>query len=995
MEKRVGWSGHTEYREPPDYKKGGSGGDKIYKSSPLSAPSSATSRPLKSILKVSSSPNPLASSAGSQLDGTGEQINITEMLDSTIKQLAGSDRDSKLDAYMTLSRALKASNNLPDRVALREKMSLLMQFIQRDLSAKNASGGLDTSLVNHALTLLATFLLFQSIASTISSDFAIFIVDHSIRTFEDSSMPKDVVRHFMQVVALQSFPPKVMTSDRVGRLVASLHKVEDHMKGKSIIMSRIHIYRRLVKQCHNQMIFHSDWLKDLFTDMLSNVKDLRQNAIQLGLEAGYALRSGDQLMRKVHNILQTSSEDQIYIDFYIQKLQEMVKDKQRAASVPQIWSVVTSFLRQPLEKWEYYAPWFSLIQAAFNTSDGQTKQEANYAWNRYVYLTLTETKPTAKSLSSLSKPLLMQLNRKMSIKQPGESRKLRQTVIGGICNLCYYAFRPGSERSYSHEMPWDMVVQPVITQLVGLDEARESQSDDILQASRILASLLQKDVSSSLWREDRVMENPPAKPEELPSIESKWVRRHSDRVFKAIGPVMEKKFLDLANKDSLTHRLWHALVGSVSAASAKDIKVSDDTAKFFARSLGLLSHIWSRGCPAAEDVMLSRFYMSIRNFVKILVDGLGLLPFTEKKLSMTVSNEFEPVATPSHRPERAEKPLGIVRNPLQHLFTMLSSVPPGGEDNQAFSDFFQSVFEPFFVGKTDKVRLGLTRDLLRLLPDNAFSPFAVWSLGAQAVHLSLLPNATQIAEAAEKLPGPEFREVVSFLERGLTSHPNLPAETWTSLFDALAQRVTDGFGDAGRAIVLVEPLAKVLVEQLEADQTRVSSRTTGAARAVLASAKLPRDRQALDVARRRVWGVPATTSKMGTNDPFDNLYKLANTVLGYCYDKLSELDRETVVTPILESVRSLVLGSFATMGFGTMQKLQNGLSTWIQDEKAQLKLNNESSLSISVSNYAFYHGLNRLLMYVRRSANYGSISAPNWLAKVTWTRVNLSRSRVF
>jgi hypothetical protein len=38
------------------------------------------------------------------------------MLDSTIKQLAGSDRDSKLDAYMMLTRALKASNNLPCRI---------------------------------------------------------------------------------------------------------------------------------------------------------------------------------------------------------------------------------------------------------------------------------------------------------------------------------------------------------------------------------------------------------------------------------------------------------------------------------------------------------------------------------------------------------------------------------------------------------------------------------------------------------------------------------------------------------------------------------------------------------------------------------------------------------------------------------------------------------------------------------------------------------------
>lgn len=945
-EKRVGWSGHNEYREAPEYKNGAA--EKIYKSSPLSAPSSAAYKPLKSILKPSSSPNPLASSIAPHLDGTGEQLNITEMLDSTIKQLAGSDRDSKLDAYMTLSRALKASNNLPDRVALREKMSLLMQFIQRDLSSKNENGSLDTSLVNHALTLLATFLHFQSIASTITPDFAIFIIDHSIRTFEDSSMAKDVVRHFMQVVALQSFPPKVMTADRVGRLVASLHKIENHLKGKSIVMSRIHIYRKLLKQCNNQMATHPDWLKDMFTDMLSTVKDIRQHAIYFGIDAGYAFRPGNQLMRKVHEILQTSNEEQTYIDFYIQRLQEMVKDKSRSASVPQIWSVVTLFLRQPLDRWDYYAPWFSLIQAAFNTSDGQTKQEANYAWNRYVYLMLTETKATPKSLSVLYQPLMMQLKRKASIKQPEESRKLRRTVIGGICNLYYYAFRPGSERIYTHEMPWDVVVQPVISQLIGLDENRETQSDDILQASRILASLLQKDGSSTMWRDDRIMELPPVKPEELPPIDSKWVRKNSDRIFKAVGPIMDKKFMDLANKDSLTYRLWNAVVGSVAAASAKDIKVSDDTARFFARTLGLLSHMWSKGYPEVEEVLVSKFYPSVRNFVKILVDGLGLLPFTEKKLSMTISHQFEPVATPSQRPERPDKPQGIIGNPLQHLFSMLSTTPPGGSDDQIFSDFFQSVFEPFFVGKSDKVRIALTRDLLRLLPDNTLSPFATWSLGAEAVQLSLLPNAVKGADSAEKLPGPEFREIVSLLERGLNSHPNLPAKLWSSLFDALAQRVTDGFGDAGRALVLLEPIAKNLVDKFGPEHRPVPARTLEATRAVLASAKMPRDRQALDVARRRIWGVPAATSKVGSTDPFDNLYNVANIALGYCYDKMTELDEASTVGPLIESTGALAVSSIPTTGFGTLRKLQDGLSIWLQDEKTQLKLHNDSVISRSV-----------------------------------------------
>lgn len=941
MRKRVLWSAHTEYRDPPDYRPAADG---LYRFSPASAPSSASGKPLKGILKPSPSPNPLASSLGDSLDGSGgAQVNITDMLDSTIKQLTGSDRTSKLDAYMMLSRALKASNNLPDRVALQHKMSLLVQFIQRDITSKKEDGTADTSLVNHALTLLTTFLCFHAIATTINSEFSVFLIDHAIRIFEDRSASKDVVRHFMQVVAIQNFPPKIMTADRVGRLVTALHNIEDHMKGKSIVTGRLHIYRKLVKQSRNHMAIHADWLKDTLTDMLSTVREIQVQATHLGMEAGFSLRQGNQMMRKMAEILQTSNEEESYIQFYIRTLGEMAKDKQRSATVPPIWSVITLFLRCPLDRWDNYSPWFSLIQATFNTSDSQTKHEANYAWNRYVFLCLMDNKPTSKLLSTLCQPLISQLRRRASVKQPEESKRLRRTVIGGICNLYYYAFRPGSERLSPPEVTWDIAVQPVIAQLLGLDGSRDVPTDDILQASRILVGLL--DVSTPIvWKEDRIVDLPPVKPDDIPSIESKWIRKNSERVFKSVGPVLEKKFLDLANKESLAYRLWHAVVGSVAAASAKDIKVSEDTVRFFACAFDLLSQIWAKGCADNEELLHTKFYPSARNFLTILVEGLGLLPFMEKKLSMTVTNTFEPVATPSHRPDRAEKPRGLVRTPLQHLFTMLSSVPAGGADDEAFSDFFQAVFEPFFVGKTDKIRIELTKELLRLIPQNTLSPFALWNLGAQAVQLSLSVTPDRNLQAGAKVPGPEFREIVSFLERGLTSHPNLAPSSWLSLFDTFCQRVTAEYGDAGRAIVILEPLAKTLASEFGPEATNPPARLLEAARAVFGSAKLPRDQQALDVARRRIWGDAAIVSKASSLDPFDHLYKLGTHVSRYYYDHLSDSDPALFVS----SMGKFAVEFMATTGLDSLTKIQDGLSVWLQDEKNQLKINGSSPLSVAV-----------------------------------------------
>src|SRR5690606_20362153 len=135
------------------------------------------------------------------------------------------------------------------------------------------------------------------------------------------------------------------------------------------------------------------------------------------------------------------------------------------------------------------------------------------------------------------------------------------------------------------------------------------------------------DVSTPfIWNEDRIRDLPPVQAEELPSIESKWIRKNSERVFKGLGPIMDKKFTDLANKESLTYRLWQAIVGSVAAASVKDIKVSEDTARFFACTLGLLSQIWTKGCPDNDELLRSKFYPSVRNMIRVLVDNLGLLP---------------------------------------------------------------------------------------------------------------------------------------------------------------------------------------------------------------------------------------------------------------------------------------------------------------------------------------------------------------------------------
>lgn len=907
--RKVEFSTQAEYKDPPIYTEGT---PRRQHPTPVSLPRSA-SKPVKSILKPPAhGHNPLDSTSSGDSDPLLQNNNLAAMLESTIQQLAGGDRDSKVDAYMMLTRACKASNNLPDRVALQAKMGLFLQFMQRDIVSRTPEAGIDSSLVNHALNLLITFLGFSAIASTFTNDFGVFIVDHCIRSFEDPSIPKDVARHLMQVIAWQNFSAKVMTADRVGRLVAALHNIENHVTGKSIIMSRVLIYKNLVKQARSLMVIHSDWLFDLFTDMLSTIKEIRSSAIDLGLEAAFSIGHEKQLQRKVMEVLNHVSEEKRYIEYYEERLRSMAEDKNNSATVPPIWSVVILMLRAPLYKLEYMNPWLLIIQSCFNSTDLATKIYAHQAWSRLVYLMHLDERTFRKNVVNLTKPLITQLRRK-SVGKPSAktSEELQNVVFGGICNLFYYTFKPQTAPALLDGY-WDSSVKPVIARV--FDPAVESGQDKLRHASTILGSLFDC-TTPRRWKEDRIVEGSLVKPEELPALDSKWVRRNTDRVFATIQPILEKDFLALADSKSATYRLWKNLVATVASAASKEIKVSKDTTQFVTEALGALQKVWNRGLPTCEDAGSSvvNFLLAARAFVEIMINALGLLPLTEKP----------------------GKNQAFTKAPLYSLFSTLSSLPPGVPDDKDFADFYASVFAPFFNNlKSDKAKMDLAQDLLSAIPIEAPRPYGPWLLVANKIASWLEPGHSSHnsnISGSETPIGHEYRDVVKVLERGIRSTPSLPWDHWESLFDLLVERVRDEVGDAGVAIVAIEPLAKILPDQFAlVGAANTSANSLICAIELVSAARQPHDRQAVDAARRRLWGTALAGSRSASFDTFDNLYKAASEALAYMYNQPSPAESE-VAARLLQEIGQFFERCNRQLFMRTLAALQDGILPWICD----------------------------------------------------------------
>lgn len=930
--KKVGFSAEAEYKEPPVYPEGAV---LKHRPTPVSLPSS-TSKPGKSILKQTSH------TITESTLGSGPAPLSSTMLESTLRQLAGTDRDSKVDAYMMLTRALKDSDALPDRAALNDRMNSFVQFIQRDITVKPTSGSPDISLVNYALGLLILFLRLPGLARSFSEDHAacIVLVDHCIRSFEDPAAPKEVVRNLMQVIANQNFSLKVMTSDRVGRLVSALHNIEEHLNGKSIILSRVLVYRKLVSQVKQPMINHSDWLLDLFTDMLSNIIDIRTNAVALGLDAGFLLNHDRALSRRVMEITALTFQDKRYIDYYREKLRIMLKDRRQAPAVPRIWSVVMLLVRCPFDKWDAFNDWLLVIQACFNSSDFQTRLEANQAWARLVYIALSDERiisDAKRRLSTLRRPFADQMNRKGTGKQ---SEDLRKAVLGGVCNLFYYAFRPNVSLALVDHY-WDSGVAPTMRDL--MDRSCEDTIDYGVYAAQILTNLFNCS-RTRIWTRERVTDPRLVEPTELPAIDSKWIRRNVSRVFDVVEPILEKNFLALRSK-SPTLDLWQALVSSVASAAIKEVKVATDTAAFVARSFNFLQSVWATGVPPGEAGDYSaNFLCAVRTYLQVMFEALGQLPFTEKILSTNDQNKFVPISTPSHRMHKAQSQ---PKAPLAHLFSFISTLPPGVPDDDAFADFIRVVFNPSFKSRLERTQVELAAQFSFLVPVDALCPFGTWALVADW-SWSLLKarrlDDQSLGPGGSNPVGQRYRDFVKVLERGLRSTPNLPHHQWLACFDEFVGLCQEEAGDACVAIIAVEPLAQICLELDSSGQSKDPIRTLSILRGLLTVAAHPRDRQAVDAARRRLWGTAAAGSRPNLLDPFDHLYRLTKLALKVLYaaplPSMSE-----VAQGILQALCGFLQRSNRQLLLQTLVAIQEGVALWLQD--AQKLLTSQSGEAFS------------------------------------------------
>lgn len=859
-----------------------------------------------------------------------EPGDIPAMLRSTMQHLASPSRSSRLDAYMAILGCLSAYDNVPDAQALAERLLELTEFIRRDISARmEATGAPDTQLATQALKLLTTLLCTGKLGNSIPEEFSLFITDRSISIIEDQEMPKILVSHYMQLLAKQSFSSKVMSNDRVSRLLSALNKVADHVNGNRVVGHRLMIYQRLLTQTNSLMkVRVGEWMDHLIAGMLSSLKEIRFRAITFGLEAGLALGTTSTVSQACIDVFNRKSpEGRKVIDLLTSRLNEMVASKEDGVHVPQICSVAILFLRsrrRQIERWEHLKTWLRIMERCFNSGDAQVKIQTNMAWNRLVFAVNPDISTSSSMVKMLRQPLVSQLNRSTNDKY---SRHAKHVARSSYCNLLYYTFRPVPTHAQLDQY-WEEYVSQIIPSCFSASKS------DMNNACEILAALF-KSTAPRVWDENRANTGVPIKPEDLPCLDSKWIRQRAATVLTTFEKMLDATDWPLdTEEEAPIVRAWRNFTAAVGEAGSKEVKVSMESLTAVAQILTTIKRFWERSLrrqEAAEDRDVLLTIQRVGLLINEAVTQIGSMPFTERRLVQSSQDTFEAAETPS----RSGRHQGPLNSPILHLLQMVSAGVGDGPVSQAFQDLVGSLVQIALQSATfRRSKLGVLRDMARLIliegEPRSPAKLSLWRFIAEATRSAItVPMSIDNHNDSPQYAGHDYREAIKILELGLqlSSVENLDA--WLSLSNTIIDLLHKEVGDGGVILVFTEPLAHAVIRE---GHHACNDFLLHCAITILNTVSWLESRQLMERAQKVLWGTSLTTHKLQPLDPFKNVYTMVDTLLSAMYRQL-ESEASAPMTGFLAAIASVISLCPLSLKVILLKRIQKGLSLWVEDAK--------------------------------------------------------------
>ncbi|KAK4549441.1 hypothetical protein LTR36_006438 [Oleoguttula mirabilis] len=912
-------------------------------------PSRRDAKPLKSILKRSTLPPPLTPD---DLDirisyfSPKEPGSLARMLQSVLQQLAGQCLKSRLDAYLALNGALREYEGVPDPPAMAAKMSLLMQFITRDVAWKTASGALDVNLVTQALKLTAAILYNTKLSAALDDDFREFLIDRSIAMMEHTDIAKAIIKNHMFLLAQQRFHPRIMTAGRAERMINTLQSIEDKCSGNGAAATRLVIYQKLLEQRPAVMLSRMrDWLEPVLHGMLSSIKEVRIRAIETCTQAGLALGTHPLATKALLDIFNHEVEEaQSYCDYLGLRLMQMIAEKEVGAYVPQIWSAVILFFRNKrysLEKWTKFKTWLMIIQKCLNSSDLTIRYQGHLAWNKLVFTVTPDSSLGRNMFQMLKVPPKMGMDKRGS---DAHSKQVRQYALDSYYILLHYGLRPG----LSHEeldSAWDVYVEPILAGMI------KANGKPRYLACGVVHGLCTS--STGLWNISAANEATAIKPEELPKLEPRWVRSRLARILKLIEPILLSAMWMASENTAAVDATWHALMQSVAEAGGQEVKTSNELKEAIALLVNLFGRLWAEYNQPPAGAIHGLFTQRYNALLSTAVQCIGPGPFAEDILTKTKGDAIQAALTPSHR---SSKHHSVPRSPLVLLFGLFYETPADDGGHDAMMEIPTALLRLLVSARPS---LATRMELLQRSAQTWTSSYAgqaenaiaasLWAcVACCATGLLEAPHSSANEHDSQSL-GLELRNATCIFAQGMRhiATSAISLETALLLFDAMFTIAKAEAGTGGTVLAVIEPSAKAV---LEAGAALCYDATLRLTTAIIRAARWPRSRQELDQSRRKLWGVGLAPHKSTTFDPFDHLYQLVNDAMTRSYNSFdgSGAERSHDLLDLFCSIMSFLEACPVSLLAAALRKVQPGFIVWVQDAARKTAASNTSREQVSL-----------------------------------------------
>lgn len=861
------------------------------------------------------------------------------MLDEIFTQLSSLDKTTRLDAYQSLTAAMKKYSDLPKIEEFVRRVPALVDFVRRDFGMRKGDDHRDGQLAHEALK-LATLLAWRH-SSAMTEVAKEDVLDQCIEIVVDHQASKLLTNSSLFLLSCQSFN-KILTHTRVNRIIKTLEKIDARISGFQVKVLRLDLYKKLVSQCPKLMVGHaSSWLGPLMEGLLSERSDVASRALSCGREAAVKLGSDIEMSKAMEKLLNSSVPNRarepnneasqasppntiLYTEVFVAKLQRLAKDKSRSDTVPQIWSVIVLFLqrrRSVLTRAPHKQHLLSIMQYCLNKVPVATKTRAMAAWRDLIY-TLHPDMHTDKSTLELLSLIFA------GAFQRNDGEKARKVVEATYITFLYYALWPKASNE-TVTYVWNKRV----ASLLKMDNPKSHVRSEF--ALRVLGALLgtQKQVA---WDKEKAMHCAPLQPEDLPLIEPKWVAANIDSILdvlenhiKTAGPdpkAIVYTVWDRFNRcivETRNHEIRpsHATMGALASILSYTLKHAAETVPSFATT------------PPPDPNALTR----LSKLLIGTISTFGLIPCNEKVLYVDEHNIVH-AAESAKSVDAADEYSSAIEIVLSWVMSacQLRYEPP-----QAVCDLFDLIIRRKLESATNSSK---RLQILAELSQGAVCEETYHLEGCTPSHClkatfweqicKQLLDALKDYSSSEVSPdsqsrGADFQHVVTILVNGV-NHESESKTSWFQAWNLLLKEASASLRESTNLAIangVFEPIARGISEKFVLGQQsgRVQAGLDITCR-VLRSVQWPEVSDTQQQAQKSLWGSVPANANSGLQDPYAYVYDLFQSALNL--DLLSNNPSRTghTVTMFIDQCP-------ASFFWDMLRKLAPSLGRWLREKE--------------------------------------------------------------